>query len=57
MSPTVHVPAMLSYSVGSQYVTQQITLIGIDEATYAHGQRLRPVSCSIRTIASSSTSS
>jgi lipoprotein-releasing system permease protein len=35
MSPTVHVPAMLGYSVGSQYVTRQITVIGVDEATYA----------------------
>jgi lipoprotein-releasing system permease protein len=35
MSPTVHVPAMLGYSVANQYVTRQITLIGIDEATYA----------------------
>ena len=49
MSPTVHVPAMLGYSVGNQYVTKQITLIGVDEETYAHGQRLRPVPCSIPT--------
>jgi lipoprotein-releasing system permease protein len=35
MSPTVHVPAMLGYSVGSQYVPKQITVIGVDEATYA----------------------
>src|SRR5687767_15643028 len=35
MSPTVHVPAMLGYSVGSQYVTRQITVIGVDETTYA----------------------
>lgn len=35
MSPTVHVPAMLGYSVGSQYVTRQITIIGVDESTYA----------------------
>ena len=35
MSPTVHIPAMLGYSVGSQYVTRQITMIGVDEATYA----------------------
>jgi lipoprotein-releasing system permease protein len=35
MSPTVNVPAMLGYSVGSQYVTKQIMLIGIDESTYA----------------------
>src|SRR5262245_148290 len=35
MSPTVHIPAMLGYSVGNQYVTKQITMIGVDEATYA----------------------
>ena len=35
MSPTVHVPAMLGYSVGNQYITKQITLIGVDETTYA----------------------
>ena len=35
MSPTVHIPAMLGYSVGTQYVTRQITMIGVDEATYA----------------------
>ncbi|MEN1679235.1 MAG: FtsX-like permease family protein [Planctomycetota bacterium] len=35
MSPTVHVPAMLGYKIGEQYRTQQINLIGIDEATYA----------------------
>jgi lipoprotein-releasing system permease protein len=35
MSPTVHVPAMLGYSVGTQYVTKQITIIGVDESTYA----------------------
>jgi len=35
MSPTVHIPAMLGYSVGSQYITKQITMIGVDEATYA----------------------
>jgi lipoprotein-releasing system permease protein len=36
MSPTVHIPAMLGYSVGSQYVTRQITVIGVDESTYAN---------------------
>ncbi len=34
MSPTVHVPAMLNYSYGTQYVTRQITVIGVDESTY-----------------------
>jgi lipoprotein-releasing system permease protein len=35
MSPTVHVPAMLGFTVGDQYVTKQISLIGVDEETYA----------------------
>ncbi|HEX4414546.1 MAG TPA: ABC transporter permease [Lacipirellulaceae bacterium] len=35
MSPTINIPAMLGYSYGSQYVTKQITMIGVDEATYA----------------------
>src|SRR5262245_21202199 len=35
MSPTVHVPAMLGYTIGSEYRTQQIILIGIDEAPHA----------------------
>jgi lipoprotein-releasing system permease protein len=35
MSPTVHIPAMLGYSVGNQYVTRQITMIGVDETTYS----------------------
>src|SRR5262245_35718909 len=35
MSPTVHVPAMLGYSVGNQYITKQITVIGVDEKTYS----------------------
>ena len=35
MSPTVHVPAMLSFKVGRQYVNKQITLIGVDEKTYS----------------------
>ncbi len=35
MSPTVHVPAMLGYSYGSNYINKQITLIGVDEGTYA----------------------
>ena len=34
MSPTVHIPAMLGYSVGNQYITKQITIIGVDEKTY-----------------------
>ncbi|MGD9632802.1 MAG: FtsX-like permease family protein [Pirellulales bacterium] len=35
MSPTVHVPAMLSFKVGRQYVNKQISLIGVDEKTYS----------------------
>jgi lipoprotein-releasing system permease protein len=35
MSPTVHVPAMLGFSVGSQYITKPITVIGVDERTYS----------------------
>lgn len=35
MSPTVHIPAMLGYSWGNQYMTRQIMLIGVDEATYS----------------------
>ncbi len=35
MSPTVHVPAMLNYSAGTQEITRQITIIGVDEKTYA----------------------
>ena len=34
MSPTAHVPAMLGYTVGDQYVSRQINLIGVDAATY-----------------------
>jgi lipoprotein-releasing system permease protein len=35
MSPTVHVPAMLGYTVGTEYFTRQITMIGIDDKTYS----------------------
>ncbi|MEX0643332.1 MAG: ABC transporter permease, partial [Pirellulales bacterium] len=34
MSPTVHVPALLQYSYGTQDITKQITIIGVDEKTY-----------------------
>jgi lipoprotein-releasing system permease protein len=34
-SPTVNVPAMLTYRVNGGYINRQITLIGIDEASYA----------------------
>lgn len=36
MTPTVHVPAMLSFQINGQWSTRQILLIGIDELT--HGE-------------------
>ena len=35
MTPTVHVPAMLSFKVGGQWQPRQVMFIGIDEATYS----------------------
>ena len=35
MSPTVHVPSLLYLDVNGQLLTRQVTLVGIDEATYA----------------------
>jgi lipoprotein-releasing system permease protein len=35
MSPTVHVPSLLYMTVGGESLPRQVTLIGIDEATYA----------------------
>jgi lipoprotein-releasing system permease protein len=35
ITATVHVPAMLSYRVRGQWITRQVTLIGVDAATYA----------------------
>jgi lipoprotein-releasing system permease protein len=35
MSPTVHVPALMYLDVGGQLLTRQVTLVGIDDATYA----------------------
>jgi lipoprotein-releasing system permease protein len=35
MSPTVHSPALMCLTVGGEMLTRQITLVGIDEATYA----------------------
>jgi lipoprotein-releasing system permease protein len=35
MSPTVHVPAMLTFEYGGENITRPVSLIGIDEATYA----------------------
>ena len=34
MSPTVHVPSLLYMTVGDESLPRQVTLIGIDEATY-----------------------
>jgi lipoprotein-releasing system permease protein len=33
MTPTVFVPALLGYHFGDQYITKQVTVIGIDETT------------------------
>lgn len=45
MSPTVHVPALMYIDINQQLLTRQITLVGIDEATYssvsAFGQYLQ----------------
>ena len=35
MTPTVHLPAMLGFTVNGQYIPKQVNLIGIDEQTYA----------------------
>jgi lipoprotein-releasing system permease protein len=35
MTPTVAVPAMLNFQVRGQWITRQVMLIGIDEATHA----------------------
>jgi lipoprotein-releasing system permease protein len=35
MTPTVAVPAMLNFQIRGQWITRQIMLIGIDEATHA----------------------
>src|SRR5439155_22054034 len=37
----VHVPAMLNISVRGQWSTRQVTLIGVDEATYADVSHFR----------------
>lgn len=36
MSPTVHVPAPLTMMVGGEMMPRQITVVGIDEASYAN---------------------
>ena len=55
MSPTTHVPALLSFHVGNQDVTRQITMIGVDETTYST-LATSANSCSTRRIARSWTS-
>lgn len=35
MSPTVHVPGLMYIDVNDQLLTRQITMVGIDEATYS----------------------
>jgi lipoprotein-releasing system permease protein len=35
MTATVHIPAMLAMRIRGDWITKQVTLIGIDEATYA----------------------
>lgn len=35
MSPTVHVPALMYIDINQQLLTRQITLVGIDEASYS----------------------
>ena len=35
MSPTVHVPSLMYIDVSGQLLTKQVTLVGIDEQTYA----------------------
>jgi lipoprotein-releasing system permease protein len=58
MTPTVSVPAMLSFQVRGQWVTRQVMFIGIDEATHAavsdfgrylqHSENRRQLSFSLR---------
>ncbi|TWU25839.1 ABC transporter permease [Bythopirellula polymerisocia] len=35
MSPTVHVPGLMYIDINDQLLTRQITMVGIDEATYS----------------------
>src|SRR3569833_448322 len=37
MTPTVQVPAMLSFQYGGNWVTRPVQLIGVDEATQLEG--------------------
>ena len=50
MTPTILVPAMLSFHAYGETRTQQVHLIGIDESTHADVSDLRS-SCSTRRIA------
>lgn len=34
MTPTVHVPAMLSFDVGGQNITKQVTLVGVEATSH-----------------------
>jgi lipoprotein-releasing system permease protein len=42
MTCAVHVPAMLNMQVRGEWITRQLTLIGVDEATYADVSDFRP---------------
>jgi lipoprotein-releasing system permease protein len=42
MTAAVHVPAMLNIQVRGEWITRQLTLIGIDEATYGDVSDFRP---------------
>lgn len=42
MTAAVHVPAMLNINVRGQWITRQLNLIGVDEATYAEVSDFRP---------------
>ena len=53
ITATVHVPAMLSYQVRGQWLTRQVTLIGIDRCNLCQRGRLPPVfapSCEPRSL-------
>ncbi|MDA7978427.1 MAG: FtsX-like permease family protein [Pirellulales bacterium] len=39
MSPVVYVPAILNYRVSGQWITQQVTVVGIDAATQASSSK------------------
>ena len=54
MSPTVHVPALMYIDINDQLLTRQVTMVGIDEATYCQRQSRSEIICSIREIEISS---